>query len=390
MPTPVRGPIAPVPHSHDVQLLQIAQARGLIGESMAAACMSEIIASERGGRPLRLAQVLLRRRILSASLIQGLMQEMRDVSASGEKVVGSDTFHAMNASADNSTGPQGDAIGGYALLRELARGGMGILFEGRSPQGAPVAVKVLSAEAMQDPAMVRRFRQEAELAATLSHPGLIKVHEAGFDQGLHFLVMDFFVGRSLAELIRPGRLAPKKALEVGATVAEACAYMHGCGVVHRDIKPGNIMVGKEGRVCLVDFGLAKDLLRQGTILTQFGKLVGTPAYMSPEQARGELSTIGPWSDVYSLGAVLFRAITGRYPHVGHTFMNTIQAIATQPAPRLRSYRPDAPPELEELVAVAMSLDPRARPAADRFAREVRQLLAEVPVVMPPAPPSEQV
>ena len=180
-----------MPHAHDVQLLQFAQARGLIGESLAAACMSEILASERGGKPLRLHQVLLRRRIVSASVIQGLMQEMRDVSASGEKVVGSDTFHAMNVSADASTGPQGDSIGGFALLREIARGGMGILFEGRDKKGAPVAIKVLSAEATQSPDMVRRFRQEAELAATLSHPNLIKVHEAGFDQGLHFLVMDF-------------------------------------------------------------------------------------------------------------------------------------------------------------------------------------------------------
>jgi serine/threonine protein kinase len=379
-----------MPHAHDVQLLQFAQTRGLIGESLAAACMSEIIASEQAGRPLRLAQVLLRRRVLSSSTIQGLMQEMRDVVASGEKVVGSETFHGMATTADRSTGPSGDSIGGYALLREIARGGMGILFEGRTAQGEPVAVKVLSAEATQDPSMVRRFRQEAELAATLSHPNLIKVHEAGFDQGLHFLVMDFFVGRSLAELIRPGRLAPKKALEVGATVAEACGYMHGCGVIHRDLKPGNIMVGKEGRVCLVDFGLAKDLLRQGTILTQLGKLVGTPAYMAPEQARGELSAVGPWSDVYSVGAVLFRAITGRYPHAGQTFMKTIQAISTQQAPPLRSYRPDAPAELDAIVSRAMSLDPRARPEAGALAHELRDLLATTPVVMPPAPPSDQV
>jgi len=379
-----------MPNANDVNLLQVAQGRGLLDQSLAAACMSELIESERAGRPVRLAQVLLRRRLLTSSQIMGLMQELRDVSASGEKVVGEDTFFGMSQVSDSpSSVGSGEQIGGWILDREIARGGMGILFEGHHPQDPRqrVAIKVLNAEAAATENVLRRFQQEAQLAATLDHPNLIKVHGAGHDQLLHYLVMDYFEGRSLADLIRPGKLAPKKAIDVVAKIARACEHMHACGVVHRDIKPGNIMVGRGGAVCLVDFGLAKDTLRQGTILTMYGKLVGTPAYMSPEQARGEISAVGAWSDVYSLGAVLFRCVTGRYPWAESTFMKTIQAIATQDPPSIAAYRPDAPPALEGILLRAMAHDPKARPGAGQLAAELEQLPQQVPILMPPAPPS---
>jgi len=270
---------------------------------------------------------------------------------------------------------------------------MGILYEAVHPAHPRrrFAFKVLTPQAAASEVVVARFRQEAMLAATLSHPNLVKVHQAGVERGVHYLVEDYFDGRSLADLIRPGRLAPKKALQVIQEVAGACAYMHGQGVIHRDIKPANIMVGKGGQVCLTDFGLAKDVARVDSRLTQMGlgKLLGTPAYMAPEQAGGQLDQVGPWTDVYAMAAVIFRALTGRYPYARGSYMATVQAIATEDAPRLSSCRPDAPAALDELVAQAMHHEPRVRPTAADLGSGLQQVLAQ-PLLMPPAPPSEAV
>jgi eukaryotic-like serine/threonine-protein kinase len=282
----------------------------------------------------------------------------------------------------------GDTLSGYTLVRELARGAVGFLFEAHHPTQPRAAIKVLSSQAAKSADVVRRFRQEAEVLQSLDHPHLVKVRGVDFDAGVHYLVMDFIAGRSLSDLVRPGQLAPKKALEVVAEVAGACAYMHGRSIVHRDIKPANIMVGAGGaRSVLVDFGLAKDTLRRDIIATQMGKFIGTPAYMAPEQARGEPSSIGPWSDVYALGAVLFRCITGRFPFAGDSFLNTVHAITTAPVPRLSAHRPDASPELDDLVQRAMAREPRDRPDAAMLQQAITALLARGPLLMPPPPPS---
>jgi serine/threonine protein kinase len=379
-----------LPNANDVRLLQVAVARGLLPQAQADAVVAEVSAAEGEGRGLRVAQVLLRQKLLTADQIMSLMQSAQDVAAFGQRVVGESTTAGMAQRADsgNDAIGVGATLGGYVLARELARGAVGILFEGHHPAQPRAAIKVLSAQAARSREVVNRFRQEAELLASLAHPSLVRVRSCDYDQGVHYLVMDFIVGRSLADLVRPGQLAPKKALEVVAEVARACAYMHGRGVVHRDIKPANIMVGGGGRVTLVDFGLAKDTLRRDVIATQMGKFVGTPAYMAPEQAHGDSTAIGPWTDVYALGAVLFRCITGRYPFAGDTFMGTLKQITSQPAPSLRVHRPDAPPELDQLVRGAMAREPQARPTAAALAEQAAAFLARGPLVMPPAPPFE--
>jgi eukaryotic-like serine/threonine-protein kinase len=381
-----------MPNANDVRLLQVAVARGLLAQSLAGACLSEIIAAEREGRPLRAAQVLLRRQALTSNQVLSLVQSLQDVGARDQRVVGESTAMGMafRADAASTQVKAGDALGGYSLVRELARGAVGILFEAHHPTRPPAAIKVLSAQAARSHEVVARFRQEAEFLASLDHPNLVKVRSIDFDQGVHFLVMDFVQGRSLADLVRPGKLAPKKALEVVAEVARACAYMHGKGVVHRDIKPANIMVATAGRAMLVDFGLAKDTLRRDIIATQMGKFIGTPAYMAPEQARGDPGGIGPWTDVYAMGAVLFRCVTGRYPFAGDSFLGTMQKISSEDAPPITSYRPDAPPELDQIVRAAMFREARARPSTTQLAEAISALLARGPLLMPPAPPFEQV
>lgn len=381
-----------MPNANDVRLLQAAVARGLLNQSLAGACLSEIVAAEREGRSVRAAQVLMRRQVLTSSQILSLVQTLQDVGLDEQRVVGESTAMGMAFRSDAATAQvkAGDVLGGYTLVRELARGAVGILFEGHHPTRARAAIKVLSAEAARSQDVVARFQQEAQLLAALDHPGLVKVRHIDFDLGAHYLVMDFVQGRSLADLVRPGQLSAKKALEVVAELARTCAYMHERKVVHRDIKPANIMVGSGGRVVLVDFGLAKDTLRRDIIATQMGKFVGTPAYMAPEQARGDPSAIGPWTDVYALGAVIFRCITGRYPFAGDTFLGTVQKISSEDAPPITTYRPDAPPELDQIVRAAMFRDPRARPTAARLAEEIAKLLARGPLLMPPAPPCEMV
>lgn len=328
---------------------------------------------------------------MKGDIIMALFQQVRDLATPQHSVVGSQTSAQLQTVSDVI--PQvraGDALAGYTLVREVARGGMGFLFEARNPAGDRVAIKVLSHEASGSPEVVARFEEEGRLASNLSHPNLIKVHNYAVEGGVHFQVMDFFDGKPLSDLIRPGRLTPKKALSTLAKVSLACAAMHAKGVIHRDIKPASIMVGRGGRVCLMDLGIAKDTARFDSQLTQmgFGKLLGTPAYMSPEQARGEFDKIGPWSDVYAMAAVIYRALTGQYPFACGAYMKTVQAIATQPAPLLSSLRPDAPSVLTELLTRSMSHETADRPSAEAFGQSLSEI--ESALLMPPGPPGEEV
>ncbi len=381
-----------MPNANDVRLLRAAVARGLLSQSLAGACLSELAAAEREGRAVRAAQLLMRRQVLTSAQVMSLVQALQDVGHEEQRVVGESTTMGIAYRSDAATAQvkAGDVLGGYTLARELARGAVGILFEAHHATRPRAALKVLSAQAARSPEVVARFRQEAELLAALDHPGLVKVRQVDFELGAHYLVMDFVQGRSLADLVRPGQLAPRKALEVVAELARTCAYMHARNVVHRDIKPANVMVGSGNRIVLVDFGLAKDTLRRDIIATQMGKFVGTPAYMAPEQARGEPHAIGPWTDVYAMGAVIFRCITGRYPFAGETFIGTVQKISSEDAPPITTYRPDAPPELDQIVRACMFRDARARPTAAQLADEISRLLARGPLIMPPAPPCELV
>ena len=260
----------------------------------------------------------------------------------------------------------------YRLGERLAAGGMGSVYRAVDESlGRPVAVKVLRRELADEPAFLERFRREARAAAALSHPGVAGVYDYGELGGSAFIVMELVEGETLAERIAArGRLPWAEAFTLGEQVARALAAAHACGLVHRDVKPANVLLGPGGRAKVTDFGIAK--AAASATLTRTGMVLGSANYVAPEQAKGD--DVGPTADQYTLGCVLFEAVCGRTPYGG---ANPV-AIATQhvsaPVPDPRQHRPDLPVPAARLIRRAMAKEP-----GDRFASAsaMADLLASV-------------
>jgi tetratricopeptide (TPR) repeat protein len=271
---------------------------------------------------------------------------------------------------------------------------MGVVYRAKDPAlDRDVALKVML-HLGNDPQDLERFRREARATARLRHPSIVALHTVGNHDGRPYLVMDLVEGESLqARVERDGPLPPREAAELIATLAEALAYAHQQGVIHRDLKPANVLLDRGGRALVTDFGLAR---REGEDqrLTHTGEIVGTPAYMSPEQAGGEPGQAGPASDVYGLGATLYELLCGRPPFMADTLIEVFAAIVTEPAPSLRALRPDLPGELEAICMRCLAKEPAERfPSAAALAEALRGFLnpegppaAAVPAA-PPAPSS---
>ena len=254
----------------------------------------------------------------------------------------------------------------YRVGERLAAGGMGSVYRAVDESlGRPVAVKVLRRELADEPAYLERFRREARAAAALSHPGVAGVYDYGERGGQPFIVMELVEGETLAERIAArGRLPWAEAFTLGEQVARALAAAHAHRLVHRDVKPGNILVGPGERAKMTDFGIAK--AAASATLTRTGMVLGSASYVAPEQATGE--SVGPAADQYSLGCVLFEAVTGRTPYAGK---NPV-AIATQhvsaPVPNPRKLQPDLPVPAASLIQRALAKDPAKRfPSASAMA-----------------------
>jgi serine/threonine-protein kinase len=258
----------------------------------------------------------------------------------------------------------------YTLGERIAVGGMGQVYLATDDRlGRRVAVKVLSPAFAESPDFIERFRREALTAARLSHPNIAQVYDYGVDGASHFIVMEYAEGSDLAHLIREhGRLTPSDAVRVAEQVCAALATAHRSGVVHRDVKPGNVIVRPDGTVKVTDFGIARALGQAS--LTDTGTVMGTAAYVAPEQARGEATT--PSSDLYSLGILLFQMLTGAVPFEGDTPVAVAIRHLDEPVPLPSSRVADLPANLDEVVARATAKSPADRfPDADAMAAALR-------------------
>jgi predicted Ser/Thr protein kinase len=256
-----------------------------------------------------------------------------------------------------------ERFGRYRILKLLGRGGMGAVYLARDTQlDRDVALKVPRFDANAEANALSRFQQEARSAATLHHPNICPVFDVGAIDGVHFLTMAFIEGKPLEQWIRAGKpLTPRQIAALVRKLALALHEAHRKGVIHRDLKPANIMMDRRAEPVIMDFGLARRCQGGDARLTQAGALMGTPAYMAPEQVSGDLDAMGPACDIYSLGMILYELLAGRTPFTGDVMAILTRVLLEEP-PRPSAFRPGVDPELERICMRALAKKP-----ADRFA-----------------------
>src|SRR6266849_4059531 len=281
-------------------------------------------------------------------------------------------------------------LGNYEILDEIGRGGMGVIYRARQRHSRRiVAVKrVLSYHAGSHETLMR-FRREADAAASLDHPNILPIYEVSeSEDGLPFFSMKFATGGSLQKVGPALRAEPRQCVQLMAKVARAVEYAHGKGILHRDLKPGNILLDGRGEPLVSDFGLAK-WLNTNTDLTRTLTIFGTPGYIAPEQAESPAGKPAPVVDVYSLGAILFELLSGRPPFLGEHAIAVIRQAAELPAPKLRSIAPALDRDLETICARCLERDPvrRYRSAGDLANDLERWLEGRPSIARPVLPPA---
>jgi serine/threonine protein kinase len=307
-------------------------------------------------------------------------------------------------------------FGDYELVEEIGRGGMGVVYRARQVSlNRTVAVKMILAGHFASKESVQRFRAEASAAASLRHPNIVAIHEVGEHEGQQYFSMDYIEGKNLAVAISDLRIANydfRRAAHWMKTVAEAIQFAHERGILHRDLKPSNVLLDADDAPHITDFGLAKRVERQRELrvesspsplgsttrhstldpqLTLTGQVLGSPNYMPPEQASGRRGGVGPASDVYGLGAILYHLVSGRPPFGGATITETLRQVAEREPVAPRLLTPGLPPDLETICLKCLEKEPARRyPSAQELAEELGRFLRDEPIRARPVSRREKV
>lgn len=283
----------------------------------------------------------------------------------------------------------GETIGPYKIVAQIGQGGMATIFKAyQTNLDRYVALKVMHPALKEDRSFVMRLQREATVIAKLSHPNIVAVHDFREYEGIPFLVLQYIEGKTLKDVLKEQKLNTQQILNIVRPVADALSYAHARGVLHRDVKPSNILIDNEGHVYLSDFGLAR-IAQSGESTASQDMMIGSPHYLSPEQAKSE--TVDVRTDVYSLGVVLYEMFVGRVPFKAETTYATILAHINDPPPPPRSINPKVPPAVEQVILKALAKNPndrypsvremiRALENAVRGPREVDEPAAPIPLI----------
>jgi serine/threonine-protein kinase len=296
-----------------------------------------------------------------------------------------------NTSSVEDTQPSGigpvdrlpERLGRFTVIGMLGRGGFGSVYLARDEAlGRLVAIKVAHRGILGSPEHVESFLAEARMAAGLGHPGIIRVYDVGHsDGGDVFVVFEYVEGRNLLEILKGEQISPSRVAELMVEVAEAADHAHQAGLIHRDLKPSNILIDGRGEPHIADFGLA---VREDLQHLRTGEVAGTPAYMAPEQARGGTASIGPWTDVYALGMILYEMLAGRRPFQAGTIHELLRQVReSKPVPPSQ-WRPELPRELDAICLKCLEKEPEHRyPTAMALAKDLQRFLHGKPVLAAP-------
>jgi WD40 repeat protein/tetratricopeptide (TPR) repeat protein len=321
------------------------------------------------------------------------VSDVADTSAQGSRP--GDGLTAAYTPGEGGTEPAGTeperafraaSVPGYELLGVLGRGGMGVVYKARHlALKRVVALKMIRSGGHADDDERQRFRSEAEAVARLQHPNIVQVHEVGEHEGLPYAALEFVEGGTFAARLNRSQVHPREAAEVIATLARAMHLAHSRNIIHRDLKPANILLDANGSPKVTDFGLARRL-DSDVGQTQTGAAVGTPSYMSPEQAAGESKHVGPAADVYALGAILYECLTGRPPFLGSSLVATLDMVRSQEPVAPHVLRGGVPTDLETICLKCLRKEPEKRYAsADALANDLGRWQRGEPILARPVP-----
>ncbi len=279
---------------------------------------------------------------------------------------------------------------GYEILGVLGHGGMGLVYRARQLKANRlVAIKMIRTVEHATPQERIRFDIETEAVARLQHPHIVQLYEVSEVNGQPFFSLEFCPGGTLTDQLKKKRPTPREAAELIETLARAMHYAHLRGVVHRDLKPGNVLLTADGTTKITDFGLAKRIDAEARDVSQSGAIMGTASYMAPEQAAGKVRDTGPAADVYALGALLYECLTGQPPFTGLQHLALLNVLNDEPVPPSRR-SPKIPPDLETICLKCLAKDPNRRYAsAEALAEDLRRFLSDEPVLARPVGRTEQ-